>query len=222
MSRFATIRSYQRLRKSGRVFHGKVLAVIPRHVIVSTATELGVWRQGILVADEGDTDVLAERMIYDKRWAGKSALEHYEDEVAESAWTDEERCLGRAMKTAYISLFEILDTRPGSHVVLVDRLAKSRSGEAGPPIVLVDLGFSETAPPGALLAARLLDAGEFHMTAGVGLPFPADREAAILRYLREKEPGFRKKRLDMPEDYSLYFYRLHRQFGISVRYGPEA
>jgi hypothetical protein len=222
MSTLATIRSYRELRKAGRVFHGKVLKVIPRPIIVSTATELGLWRKGILVADEDGADVLADRMIYDKRWAGKSALEHFEEEVAESAWTDDERRFGRAMRTAYVSLFEIVDTCPGSHVVLGDRLAGVRSGETSPQIELVDLGLSETALPGALLVARLLDAGEFSMSTGVGFPFAADREAAILRYLGGREPGFRKKRLDMPEDYSLFFYRLHRRFGIDVTYGPEA
>jgi hypothetical protein len=172
MSTLATIRSYQRLRKAGRVFHGKVLAVIPRHVIVSTAMELGLWRKGILVADEADTDVMSERMIYDKRWAGKSAIEHFEDEVPESAWTDDERRFGHAMKRACFSLFEILDTCPGSHVVLVDRLAATRSGEVGSRIELLDLGLSETAVPGALLAARLLDAGEFSMSTGAAFRSP--------------------------------------------------
>lgn len=218
MSTLATIRSYLRLREAGRVFHGKVLAVIPRHVIVSTAMELGLWRKGILVADEDDTDVMSDRMIYDKRWAGKSAIEHFEDEVPESDWTDDERRFGGAMKRASFSLFEIIDTRPGSDITLVDRLVATRSGEVGSPIELIDLGLSETAVPGALLAARLLDAGEFSMSTGVGFPFPADREAAILRYLRDKEPGFRRKRLHVPEDYGLYFYRLHRRFGIGVRY----
>ena len=222
MSTFASIRSYQELRNAGRVFHGKVLKVIPRPIIVSAATELGLWRKGILVASEDGADVLADRMIYDKRWAGKSALEHFEEEVAESAWTDDERRFARAMRTAYVSLFEIVDTCPGSHVGLVDRLAGAGSGEMGPRIELVDLGLSETALPGALLAARLLDAGEFSMSTGVGFPFPADREAAIRRYLGDREPGFRKERLDMPEDYSLFFYRLHRRFGIGVTYGPEA
>jgi hypothetical protein len=222
MSTVATIRSYQELRKAGRVFHGKVLKVIPRPIIVSTATELGLWRKGILVAGEDGADVLADRMIYDKRWVGKSALEHFEKEVAESAWTENERRFARAMRTAYMSLFEIVDTCPGSHVVLVECLAGPRSGDLGPRIELVDLGLSETALPGALLAVRLLDAGGFFMSTGVGFPFPADREAAILKYLGDREPGFRKRRLDMPEDYSLFFHRLHRRFGIGVTYGPEA
>lgn len=222
MSTFATIRSYQELRKAGRVFHGRVLKVIPKPIIVSTAMELGLWRKGSLVAGEDDADVLADRMIYDKRWAGKSALEHFEEEVAESAWTDDERRFARTMRTAYMSLFEIVDSCPGSHVVLVERLAGARSGDLGPRIELVDLGLSETALPGTFLAVRLLDAGGLFMSTGVGFPFPADREAAILRYLGDREPGFRKKRFDMPEDYSLFFYRLHRRFGIGVMYGPEA
>jgi hypothetical protein len=112
MSTFATIRSYRELREAGRVFHGKVRKVIPRPIIVSTATELGLWRKGILVASEDGADVLADRMIYDKRWAGKSALEQFEEEVVESAWTDSERRFARAMMTAYMSLFEIVDTSP--------------------------------------------------------------------------------------------------------------
>lgn len=222
MSTFATIRSYQELRKAGRAFHGKVLKVIPRSIIVSTATELDLWRKGIRVAGEDGADVLADRMIYDKRWAGKSALEHFEEEVTEPAWTEDERRLARAMRTAYMSLFQIIDTCSGSHVVLVERLAGTRSADLGPRIELVDLGLSETAVPGAFLAVRLLDVGGFFMSTGVGFPFPADREAAILRYLDDREPGFRKKRLDMPEDYSLFFYRLHRRFGFDVTYGPEA
>ena len=48
------------------------------------------------------------------------------------------------------------------------------------------------------------------------------RKAGRVLHGREKEPGFRKKRFDMPEDYSLYFHRLHRRSGIGVTYGPEA
>jgi len=72
-----------------------------------------------------------------------------------------------------------------------------------------------------LLATRLLDAGGFHMTSGVSFPFSPDREAAIIKYLREKEFGYRKRRLDLPENYSLYFHRLHRRFGVDVMYGSE-
>ena len=33
-----------------------------------------------------------------------------------------------------------------------------------------------------------------------------------------KESGYRRKRIGFPENYSLYFYRLHRRFAFRMRY----
>lgn len=131
----AEIRAYQSLRQTGKEFHGKLMKVIPKEILVSTAQELGLWKGGVLVAEENETDILAERLIYDKRWDGKRTLEHF------------------AERNTAIS--------------------------------------------------------------------PTQREAVIMSYLREKEFGYRKRRLDLPENYSLYFLRLHRRFGIDVRYGAD-
>ncbi|MBI4735222.1 MAG: hypothetical protein HY766_04055 [candidate division NC10 bacterium] len=72
------IRAYQSLRHTGKEFCGELLKVIPKDVFVSTAQELGLWKSNVLVADEGDTDILADRMIYDRRWDGRSCIEHFE------------------------------------------------------------------------------------------------------------------------------------------------
>ena len=72
------IRAYHSLRQTGTEFCGRLLNVIPRDVLVSTAQELGLWKSGVLVADTGDTDILADRMIYDRRWDGRSCIEHFE------------------------------------------------------------------------------------------------------------------------------------------------
>lgn len=61
----------------------------------------------------------------------------------------------------------------------------------------------------------------FCMTSGVSFPFAADKGRAITASLREKEFGYRKKRLDLSENYSLYFYRLHRRFGGDVMYRTD-
>lgn len=212
------IRRYQSLRKAGKKLSGELLKAIPKSILVSTARELGMWKQGILVADEGDIDVLTDRMIYDRRWNGRNSLEHLEADLAESTLPEDERRYFRAMKTGRFSLFEIQSTHPGSHGMLSDRLAEILTGDPGPPIALVDFGLSATGVPAMLLATRVLDAGGFSMTSGVSFPFTPDKETAIMKCLREKEPGFGKRRLDMPEDYSLYFYRLHRRFGIEMRY----
>lgn len=215
------IRAYQSLRQTGKEFCGKLLKVIPKDILVSTAQELGLWKSGILVGDEGDTDILADRMIYDRRWDGRSCVEHFEGESAGLGLSEMEGRFLAAMKTARFSLFRVHETHPGSHSVLSDGLAEIRSGEAQPFLDLIDFGLSQTGIPGALLATRLLDAGGFFMTSGVSFPFTGDRERAIVAYLREKEFGYRKRRLDLPENYSLYFFRLHRRFGIDVMYGAD-
>jgi len=216
-----TILAYQSLRQTGKEFCGKLLKAIPKDVLVSTAQELRLWKSGILVGDEGDTEILADRMIYDRRWDGRGCVEHFEAKNAGVGLTGSEGCFLAAMKTAHVSLFKICETHPGSHAVLSDRLAEIRGGEAQPPLELIDLGLSETGVPGMLLATRLLDVDGLYMTSGVSFPFAPEREAAIMSYLREKEFGYRKRRLDLPENYSLYFYRLHRRFGIDVQYGGE-
>lgn len=215
------IRTYQSLRQIGREFHGKVLKMIPKDILVSTAQELGLWKSGILVGHEGDTDVLADRLIYDRRWEGKNSLQHLEASNAAVSLTEDERRFFEAMRTGRFSLFQIADIYPGSHALLADRLMEVRTGLPKPCLELIDLGLSQTGIPGALLATRLLDAGGFFMTSGVSFPFTADREKAIMAYLREKEFGYREKRLDLAENYSLYFFRLHRHFGVEVMYGAN-
>ncbi len=215
------IRAYQSLRQTGKEFCAKLLKVIPREVLISTAQELGLWKSGILVGDEGDTDILADRMIYDRRWHGRGCIEHFEAKNVGMELTESEGCFLAAMQRARFSLFKICETHPGGHSVLSDRLAEIRSGQAQPMLELTDLGLSETGIQGMLLATRILFADGFNMTSGVSFPFSSDREATIMKYLREKEFGYRKKRLDLPENYSLYFYRLHRRFGIEVHYAGD-
>jgi len=216
-----TILAYQSLRQTGKEFCGKLLKAIPKDVFVSTAQELGLWKGGILVGDGADTDILADRMIYDRRWDGGGCVEHFEAKNAGVGLSEMEGRFLATMKTARFSLFKIGEMHPGSHAVLSDRLAEIRGGEAHPPLELIDLGLSQTGVPGMLLATRLLHADGFHMTSGVSFPFAAEKEAPIMSYFREKEFGYRKKRLDLPENYSLYFYRLHRRLGIDVMYESD-
>jgi hypothetical protein len=215
------IRTYRMLRNAGRDFHGKLFTVIPKSVLVSAAEDFGLWKKNTLVADMGDTDILADRMIYDKRWEGKNCREHFETTVADAALSEHERRYFEAMKTASFSLFSVCSTAPGSHIVLSDRLMALRTGLTPPDIELIDMGLSETALPGTLLATRALDVGGFYMTSGVSFPFSGEHEPTIVKYLRVKPSGFGKKRLDQPDRYAVYFRRLHRQIGIEIRHEAQ-
>src|SRR5574337_1379374 len=131
------IRTYRMLRNAGRDFHGKLFTVIPKSVLVSAAEDFGLWKQGTLVGEEGDTDMLADRMIYDKRWEGKNCREHFETTIAAAALSELERRYFEAMKTAFFSLFSVCSTVPGSHIVLSDRLMALRTGLTPPDIELI-------------------------------------------------------------------------------------
>lgn len=214
------IRTYRLLRKAGMNLHAKLFSVIPKSVLIPTAEELGLWKKGILVAGEGDTDILSDRLIYDKKWEGQNCLGHFETTITDGALAEHERRSYEAMKTAYFSLFRVRNAVPGSHVVLSDRLAVLRAGLTPPDIELIDMGLSETAVPGLLIEIRVLNAGDFYLSSGVSFPFDPDQEATIVKYMREKPSGFGRRRLDQPDRYSLYFYRLHKQHGARIRHEP--
>ena len=60
------------------------------------------------------------------------------------------------------------------------------------------------------------------MTSGMSFPFSPEQEPEILTYLIRKEFGSRRRRIDQPDRYSIFFHDLHRRIGIPVRYGDGA
>lgn len=208
------LRAYRLLRETGKGFHGKLLALIPRSLFVQTAGDLGLWKRGTLVADQGDTEILAERLIYDKRWQGKNALAHFEEGAERQDLTRDEEAYFQAMRSARFSLFRVREANPAVGFVFLEDCFGGPLSKA-----LIDFGLSETAFPRSLLAMRLLDVGPFYMTSGVSFPFEPAHVTEVLRYLHGRPLGSRRNRLSFPEQQSLYFYKLHRRFGIGVQYG---
>ncbi|HEX5244467.1 MAG TPA: SEC-C metal-binding domain-containing protein, partial [Tepidisphaeraceae bacterium] len=75
-----------------------------------------------------------------------------------------EQRLLRAMQRSHFTLFETIETMPGLGVRGLD-------GSEQTPIVIVDVGFSQTAVPGAVLATRIYSPEEgWWMTSGTALP----------------------------------------------------
>ena len=64
------------------------------------------------------------------------------------------------MADARFSVFEMIERHPVAGVVLSDL-------STGDEVWLMDRGFEASVPPGYLLALRLINAAEFHMTTGV-------------------------------------------------------
>ncbi len=81
--------------------------------------------------------------------------------------------------------------------------------------------MSKSVVAGFLFATRLLNAGDFYMTSGVTFPFSPEQQPEILTYLIGKEFGSRRRRIDRPDLYSVFFHDLHRRIGIPVSYREE-
>lgn len=165
-----------------------------------------------------EADALQDRIIYDKTWGGRSAFEHLEADGGSATMTDGERRFAQAMRTARFSLFEIRECRDGGSLLLFDLMPEWLGRQAPPPVTVLDASLSLSAVPGLLLAARLLDAGGFFMTSGASFPSRARQLPAIRAYLEGRQFGSRRRRIDQPENYIVYFHDLHRKAGIPVTY----
>jgi hypothetical protein len=213
---------YRILRNAGKTLSTKLTQSLPKSVIVSAARDLGLWKRGALVAEQHELDVLMDRAIYDEKRNDEGALDRFlESSLADDLTKDEHRYCA-IMRSARFSLFQVVRVVPGSDVTLIDRLFESPETEDTPVFRVIDFEMSKSLVPGLPLATRLLDAGDFSMTSGVSFPFRPEQEPEILAYLIRKEFGSRRRRIDQPERYSVFFHDLHQRIGIPVRYSDEA
>jgi hypothetical protein len=207
------LKRYKIIREAGKTLYRKVLKSVPKHIFMQVANEFRFMKKGILVCDESDLDILSDRLFYDKRWKGNGAVEYYIAQNSEKSLTDGEREFYQAMKGNRFSLFVVKDMSRYGYVTLVDSLATGTD-----EIKLVDINFSHTATRGLLLATRVLNFGDFYITSGVAYPFQPEQEKNILNYLKGKDLFKSKRRRDLPENYPVYFYKLHKIYGQEIRF----
>ncbi|MCI0461510.1 MAG: SEC-C domain-containing protein, partial [Gemmataceae bacterium] len=130
--------------------------------------------QHVLVLDSEDQiAVLMDYCIYEVRRRGRTAFEQY---LADSppAPDSDEMVLLKAMQQAHHSLFLVEAAERGVGVTVRDLLR-------GDTHFIMDVGFSQTAQPGLVLAFRITSPENFSMTTGAALPVGMlpqnDREA---------------------------------------------
>jgi hypothetical protein len=154
---------YQRLRPIRLRLNNELVRRLSRDVLNDGARRIGILRDGVFVFDnEDETSVLMDYCIYDVYHQGRNAVEQYLHDSPPDPDSDEMACL-RAMQHATYALVVVLCVEPGvgCHI---------RNLYTGATRLLADIGFSQTAQPGAMLATRLLDFGGFVATSGAALP----------------------------------------------------
>jgi len=213
------VQRYKELREATRKLVNVILKVIPKEIINRAAKEMNILVKGVLVFDsEEEMSFLFDRILYDIKWDGKNAIEHFEAESEYEPSEDEKKYIN-AMKEARFSLFEVVGRNPGKSVYLSDLLSGILLNSQ---IELTDLSMSETFSNGLLLATRIIRIDDICMTTGASYPFmPIHKDALIsgvkkLQNVKQGKDPDKIKEFDISHEYSLYFYKQHRKIGLEV------
>ena len=199
---------YRYYRSVAMHLNSRIVKIIKRHELDAAARSLGIVVRGIMVFDsEDETSVLMDRAIYDLRRGNKNILACFIDEHVREDFSETEWQLLQGKSKAWFSLFEILAAHPAEAWVQLRDLINSTG-----PFRMFDVGLSQTAPPGQLIATRLVPINDWHMTTGVSHPFRSHHAMALMAGLKRAIPhaGKRKYKIVRPEDFSSYFFREYK------------
>jgi hypothetical protein len=170
-SRDSLVSRYLRLRDVSRALNNKLMRLLDKDVLREGGEKLGLLRNGTFVFNTQDeSSVLMEYCIFNVRRHGRNAVEQYLCESPPDPESDEMTCL-RAMDRAIYSVFVVEAAEPGLGVTVVELFTDTR-------YLVVDIGLSQTARPGAMFLSRLLLFDQFAATAGAVIPLvqvPHDR-----------------------------------------------
>ena len=154
---------YRRLRPIRLRLNNELVRRLSRDVLNEGARKIGILRGEMFVFDnEDESAVLMDYCIYNVDRQGRNAVEQYLCDSPPDPASEEMACL-RAMQRAEYALVVVLRIEPGVSCHIRNLFTEETR-------LLVDIGFSETAQPGTLMATRILDYGDFVTTSGAALP----------------------------------------------------
>ncbi|MHC4173997.1 MAG: SEC-C metal-binding domain-containing protein [Planctomycetota bacterium] len=173
---------YKHFRKINRSLHNAFLSYLPKKGLKECAKKLGISKSGVFVFQEQhEADVLIDYCIYDYHEGGENAVSRYVMENPPTPDSDEHVVL-KAMLESHYSLIQVEDIVEGVGIRAHDLLNNRR-------FFLVDIGFSQTAGEGVVIAARIIPFEDFVMTSGAALPVDADTLTRILDLLNQRFDG---------------------------------
>lgn len=154
---------YQHLRSVGLALNNRLVESLDRDAIQESGRQLGVLRKNALYFDTDDvSSVLMDFAIRHARRDGRNAIERLLAESPPPPTSDEMTILRAACDLRY-SLLEAKKVFPGFGLTVWDMLRD----ETG---LLVDVGFSQTAVRGFVIASHVQAIDDFWMTTGAALP----------------------------------------------------
>jgi hypothetical protein len=168
---------HRRLLDARFRLNNAIFARLPRESLNRGAHRLGMLQgRAIEYGDENELSVLMDYCIYDVFIRGHNAVEQYAIDFPPLPGSDEYANL-EAMRSSRYTLIVVLELAPGVGCQIYDMFADESR-------FLADVGFSNTAEPGMLVATRLLDFGDFVTTSGAALPLGPPDDAVKREWLK--------------------------------------
>ncbi|HSU67694.1 MAG TPA: SEC-C metal-binding domain-containing protein [Tepidisphaeraceae bacterium] len=158
---------YKGLRAKSRELSNRLAEAVPKDAFEEVVKRLQMARgREVILETYDELAVLMDCAIFDIRRNGENLVQRFLRERPPAEGTDE-RMILEGMCSARHSIFRVLRVERGSGVLLLDGFRQDH-------VFVWDVGFSQTARRGAILACRIYSVGEVTMTTGAGLPI--DRE----------------------------------------------
>lgn len=176
------VERYKRFRSINKKLHSALINYLPEKALRKCAKRLGISKSGVFVFQEQhEVDVLMDYCIYDYFESGENAVRRYMVKNQPDPDSDESIVL-RTMLDSFYTLVQVEHIIEGVGIQVHDILSDSKS-------LLVDIGFSETAVEGLVIATRIIPFEDFIMTSGTALPINADILAEIMDLLTKRFDG---------------------------------
>ena len=205
MPRSEILARYRRLRQISKRQHEAVLDIIAPSVLLDWARRLDLTEGKAIVLENDNEMTLPEDLaIYLPRPGRSHPLDRYARIVRFAPGSDEAIVLA-AMRRARFSLWRIERRHPTTGLILRDLLR-------GEETWLVDEAMEQNAPPGAEMAARLLQPESFAMTARIIVPLLPDLMTLpeVMEEVFTRAPALRRLRGDAlagDPRFAIGFYR---------------
>jgi hypothetical protein len=154
---------YLRLRAVAMKLNTVLLKQLPKDALDEGGRELGFLRKGVFVFDsEDESTILMDYCLYNVLRQGRNTIQTFLARNPPPEGSDESLVL-QGMSKAWYSLCSVVEVEPGAGVRVQDIFRQAEH-------LLIDIGLSRSAVPGALMATRVIPLDGFLMTTGAGLP----------------------------------------------------
>jgi len=207
------LRDYRAIREEGKKLGSKIFKFAvdnTKQELISAAKLLGFWDGKMMVFDsEHDSETLMDFIVFEKATQNAPVFKRFHMTNPELNDLQQENMNG--IFNNYPSLFEIksIDSM-GNTLVLVDLLDDSRKEYS-----LMDIGMSNTAPPGFILFTRLIPIRDVNMTSGASFGFEKISKDKLLSAI--SLALLKKRRKLTGTELFILIHEKNRQYGVETR-----